>query len=64
MGSSFYVTLFSYSSTKASPNNTISSFTVQIAHEIDLAGDSWKVALPEFSCPPPKADIKKPHAVF
>jgi hypothetical protein len=49
---------------KAYPNNTISSFTVQLAHEIDLPGDSWEVALCEFSCPSPKAGSKKPHSVF
>jgi len=64
MGSSFYVTLFSNSSLKAYPNNTISSFTVQLAHEIDLAVDSWEVALCEFMCPPPKAGSKKQRAVF
>jgi len=53
MGSSFYVTLFSNSSMKSYPANTISSFTVQLAHEIDLAGDIRKVAHCEFSCPPP-----------
>ena len=49
---------------KAYPANTISSFTVQLAHEIDLVGDSWELALCEFSCPPPKVDSQKPHAVF
>ena len=64
MGSSFYVTLFSNSSMKTYPNNTISSFTVQLTHEIDLAGDSWEVALCEFSSPPPKTGSKNPRAVF
>ena len=61
---SFYVTLSSNSSMKAHAANMISSFTVQLAHEIDLAGDSWKVALCEFSCPLPKVGSQKPHAVF
>jgi len=64
MGSSFYVTLFSNSSMKAYPANMLSSFTVQLAHEIDLAVDSWEVALCEFSCPPPKVGSQKPTAVF
>ena len=64
MGSSFYVKLFSNSSMKTYPDNTISSYTVQLAHEIDLAADSWEVALCEFSCPPPKVVSQKPHAVF
>jgi len=63
MGSSFYVTLFSNSSMKAYPDITI-SFTVQLAHEIDLAGAGWEVAICEFSCPPPKVGTQKPHAVF
>ena len=54
MASNFYVTLFSNSCMKAYPNQTISSFTVQIAYEIDLTGDSWEVELCEFSCPLPK----------
>jgi hypothetical protein len=45
-------------------DHTISAFTVQLAHEIDLAADSWEVALCEFSCPPPKVGTHKPHAVF
>jgi hypothetical protein len=49
---------------KAYPANTISSFAVQLADEIDLAGDKWEVALCEFSCPPPKVSSQKPHAVF
>ena len=48
---------------KAYPDNTISAFTVQLAHEIDLAADSWEVALCEL-CPPPKAGTQKPHAIF
>jgi hypothetical protein len=50
MGSSFYVTLFSNASKKAYPDNTTSAFTVHLAHEIDLAGDSWEVTLCLFSC--------------
>jgi hypothetical protein len=47
--SSFYVTLFSNSSMKAYPNNTIAAFTVELAHEIDLAVDKWKVVVCNFS---------------
>ena len=64
MGSSFYVILFSNASMKAYPDNTISAFTVQLVHEIDLAGDSWEVALCDFACPPPKVGGQNPHAVF
>ena len=64
MCSSFYGILFSNSSMKAYPDNTISSFTVQLAHEIGLAGDSWEVELCEFSCPAPTVGSQKPHAVF
>jgi hypothetical protein len=49
---------------KAYPANTTSSFTVQLALEIDLASDSWEVALCEFSFPPPKEDSQKPPAVL
>ena len=64
MGCSFYVTLFSNSSIKAYPDYTISAFTVQLAHEIDLDTDSWKMVLCEYSCPPPKVGTQKPHVVF
>ena len=64
MGSSFYVTLFSNSSTKAYTDNMISAFTVQLAHEIDLGTDSWEMVLCDFSCLPPKVGTQKPHAVF
>jgi len=51
---------------EAYPANTISSFTVQLAHDIhvDLAGDSLEVALCEFSCPPPNVGSQKPPAVL
>jgi len=49
MGFSFYVTLFSNSTMKAYPDNTISAFTVQMTHEIHLDTESWEVALYEFS---------------
>jgi len=48
---SFYDTLFSNSSMKAYPNNTIATFAVQLAHEIDLVVDRWEVTLCEFSYP-------------
>ena len=49
---SFYMTLFSNSSMKAYPNNSITAFTVQLGHEILLSGnDVWEVAICEFSCP-------------
>ena len=64
MGSSFYVTLFSNSYMKYHPDNTISAFTVQLAHEIDLTDASCEVALCEFSCQPFKVGSQKPHAVF
>ena len=56
--------LFSNSSMKAYPDNTISAFTVQLAHEIYLGTASWEMAHCEFSCPPPKVGTQKPHAVF
>ena len=34
---------------KANPYNTFSAFTLQLNHEIDLAADSWEVAICEFS---------------
>ena len=37
---------------------------MQLAHEIDLAGASWEVALVEYSCPPPKVGTQKTQAVF
>ena len=64
MGYSFYVTMFSNTSMKAYPANTISSFTVELAHEIDLAGYRWEVTLCEFSCSPPKVGSQTPPAVF
>ena len=50
IGSGFYVILFSNSTMKAYPDNMISSFTVQLAHEIDLGMNSWEMVLCEFSC--------------
>ena len=64
MGFSFYVTLFRNASMKAYPDNKISSFTVQLPNEMDLAGDSWEVAHCEFTCPPPIVGTQKPHVVF
>jgi hypothetical protein len=61
MGSSLFVTLFSDATMKAYPVNTILAFTVQIAHEIYLASDSWEVARCEFSCPPLKVGSQKPQ---
>ena len=61
---SFYVTLFSNSSTKVIPDNTIASFIVQLAHEIDLRTDRWEVAICEFSCPPPCVGNIKLHVVL
>ena len=61
----FYVTLFSNSSMKAYPNNSISAFRVQPAHEIVLSRKvAWEVALCEFSCPPPKTDTIAAHVVI
>ena len=64
MDSSFYVTVFNNSSMKFYPDNTILAFTVQLAHEIDLAGARWEVSLCEFSYPPPKVGTQKPHALL
>jgi hypothetical protein len=64
MGSRFYVSVFSNSPMKAYPDNTISAFTMQLAHALDLAAVSWEGALCEFSCSPPKVGTQKPHAVF
>ena len=61
----FYVTLFSNSSMKAYPNNSIAAFTVQLAHEIVLSvKDAWEVAVCEFSCPPPKTGTIAAHVVI
>jgi len=49
---------------KAYPDNSISAFTIQLAHQIVLGTDSWKMALCEFSCPPPKVGTQTPNAVF
>ena len=49
---------------KAYPDNTISAFTVQLAHDIDLGTVRWEMVLCEFSCPQAKVGIQEPHAVF
>ena len=49
----------------ANPNNSIATFTDEVAHEIVLSGnDRWEVALCEFSCYPPQVGTIAPHAVF
>jgi len=50
---SLYVTLFSNTSIKAFPINSIAAFTVELAHEVVLGKGKWEVGLCEFSCVPP-----------
>jgi hypothetical protein len=52
-GNHFYVTLFSNTSQKTYPDNTLADFTVQLPHRIDLGStDRWDVGLCKFSCSP------------
>jgi hypothetical protein len=48
----FYITLFSSASMKCFPNNTLTTFTVQLARPVVLGGndDTWEVGLSEFTC--------------
>ena len=49
----FYITLFSNSSQKTNPANTLTEFRIQLAQPIDLGStDNWEVGLCEFRCPP------------
>jgi len=60
----FYITLFSNSTRKTRPANTLAEFTIQLAQPIDLGStDSWEEGQCEFSCPPPNAGTVKPHEV-
>jgi hypothetical protein len=55
MRDNFYVTLFSNGSQTLYPDNTLSAFTIELAHPINLRlSDKWEVGLSEFTCPPPK----------
>ena len=58
----FYNTLFSNSSQKVHPANTLAEFTIQLANPIDLGStDKWEVGLCEFSCSPPYPHTVKPY---
>ena len=60
----FYVTLFSNSSQKLFPDNTINAFTSELAQVIDLGPDDRReVGLCEFSCPPKSIGTLKPNTV-
>ena len=49
----FYVTLFSNASQELFPENTKSSFTIELPQPIHLGpNDTWKVGLCEFTYPP------------
>ena len=55
----FYITLFSNSSQKTNPANTLTEFRIQLAQPIDLGStDNWEVGLCEFSCPPYPHTVK------
>jgi len=48
----FYITLFSNSSQKTYPANTLAEFKIQLAQPIDLGStNDWEVGSCEFSCP-------------
>jgi len=58
----FYNTLFSNSSQKVHPANTLAEFTIQLAQSIDLGSrDNWEVGSREFSCPPSYPITVKPY---
>ena len=48
---------------KIYPKNKTACFTVQLAHEIDLGNDRWKVGLCAFMGPPPDVGTFKPAIV-
>jgi len=52
----FYVTLFSNASKEVFPDNTLTAFTVHLAHPIDLGAD-WEVGLTELSYKAPNREI-------
>jgi hypothetical protein len=68
----FYVTLYSNASRDLFAENTLSSFTNQLAQPIDLGSvDEWEVGICEFSYPqayvgniPPKEVIGAKHALI
>jgi len=48
----FYVTLFSNASTNLYPNNTIDTFTAELALTIELgSSDNWEMAVCDFAYP-------------
>jgi hypothetical protein len=60
----FYITLFSNSSQKVHPSNTLSDFKIQLAQPLDLgSAENLEVGLCEFSCPHPTTGRIKPVEV-
>ena len=61
----FYVTLFSNASQELFPENTKSSFTIELPQPIDLGpNDTWEVGLCEFTYPPKFRGTISPNMII